>query len=49
MIGGLPASMQLVGRFFDEGTLLRIAYAFEQAKPDLQEELVSSARATVTV
>lgn len=49
MIGGLPASMQLVGRFFDEGTLLRIAYAFEQAKPDLQEELLASARATVTV
>ncbi|MGI6168892.1 MAG: Asp-tRNA(Asn)/Glu-tRNA(Gln) amidotransferase subunit GatA [Christensenellales bacterium] len=29
--GGLPIGMQLVGRAFDEGTLLRVGYAFEQA------------------
>lgn len=29
--GGLPVSMQLVGRFFDDPLLLRVAYAFEQS------------------
>ena len=28
---GLPASMQLVGRFFDDALLLRIAHAFQRA------------------
>ena len=29
--GGLPVSMQLVGRHFDEATLLRAAHAYQQA------------------
>jgi len=29
-INGLPVGMQLIGKPFDEGTLLRIAYTFEQ-------------------
>ena len=28
---GLPVSMQLVGRFFDDPLLMRVAYAFQQA------------------
>lgn len=28
--GGLPIGMQLVGRFFDDGLLLRIGYAYQQ-------------------
>ena len=27
---GLPVSMQLVGRFFDDALLMRIAYAYQQ-------------------
>jgi Asp-tRNA(Asn)/Glu-tRNA(Gln) amidotransferase A subunit family amidase len=30
---GLPLSLQLVGRAFDEATLLRVAYAYEDATP----------------
>jgi amidase len=30
-VSGLPASLQLVGRYFDDPLLLRIAYAYEQA------------------
>ncbi|GIX06904.1 MAG: glutamyl-tRNA(Gln) amidotransferase subunit A [Candidatus Poribacteria bacterium] len=30
---GLPIGMQLLGKPFDEGTILRVAYAFEQANP----------------
>ena len=28
---GLPASMQLVGRFFDDSLLLRVGYAYEHS------------------
>ena len=28
---GLPVGLQLIGRAFDESTLLRIAYSYEQA------------------
>jgi amidase len=28
---GLPASMQLVGRFFDDALLMRVAYAYQQS------------------
>jgi amidase len=28
---GLPVSMQLVGRFFDDPLLMRVAYAFQHA------------------
>jgi aspartyl-tRNA(Asn)/glutamyl-tRNA(Gln) amidotransferase subunit A len=40
-LNGLPVGMQLVGKAFDEGTLIRAAYAFEnntdyhKVKPDL--------------
>jgi aspartyl-tRNA(Asn)/glutamyl-tRNA(Gln) amidotransferase subunit A len=30
---GLPLAMQIVGKPFDEATILRIAYAYEQATP----------------
>ena len=30
-VGGLPTSIQLVGRNFEDGLLLRAAYAFQQA------------------
>ncbi|MDB5943288.1 MAG: amidase [Ramlibacter sp.] len=30
-VDGLPVGLQLVGRFWDEGTVYRAAYAFEQA------------------
>jgi aspartyl-tRNA(Asn)/glutamyl-tRNA(Gln) amidotransferase subunit A len=29
--GGLPLAMQIAGRPFDEATVLRVAYAYEQA------------------
>ena len=28
---GLPVSMQLVGRFFDDPLLMRVAYAYQHA------------------
>jgi amidase len=31
--GGLPVSMQLVGRFFDDPLLLRVGHAYQQAEP----------------
>jgi len=31
MLDGLPVGMQLVGKFWDEATLYRIAHAFEQS------------------
>ena len=31
--GGLPLSLQLVGRRFDDATVLRLAHAYEQATP----------------
>ena len=30
---GLPIGLQLIGRRFGEGTILRVAYAYEQATP----------------
>jgi amidase len=30
-VGGLPTSMQLVGRYFDDALLLRVAQAYESA------------------
>jgi aspartyl-tRNA(Asn)/glutamyl-tRNA(Gln) amidotransferase subunit A len=30
---GLPVGMQVMGRAFDEGTILRVAHAYEQATP----------------
>jgi aspartyl-tRNA(Asn)/glutamyl-tRNA(Gln) amidotransferase subunit A len=29
---GLPTSAQIVGRYFDEATLLRVAHTYEQAR-----------------
>jgi aspartyl-tRNA(Asn)/glutamyl-tRNA(Gln) amidotransferase subunit A len=29
--GGLPIGMQIIGKHFDESTILRIAYAYEQS------------------
>jgi len=34
---GLPAGLQLIGRAFDEGTLLRAADAYERVRPPLDE------------
>ncbi len=31
--GGLPVGMQILGRAFDEATILRVAHAYEQATP----------------
>lgn len=31
VLGGLPSGLQLLGRPFDEGTMIEIAYAYEQA------------------
>ena len=28
---GLPIGMQIIGKHFDEATILRVAYAYEQA------------------
>lgn len=31
LINGLPAGLQFIGNYFEEGTLLKVAHAFEQA------------------
>jgi aspartyl-tRNA(Asn)/glutamyl-tRNA(Gln) amidotransferase subunit A len=31
--GGLPISLQFVGRYFDDATVLRVAAAYERATP----------------
>jgi aspartyl-tRNA(Asn)/glutamyl-tRNA(Gln) amidotransferase subunit A len=31
--GGLPLSLQIVGKRFDDATVLRLAYAYEAATP----------------
>jgi amidase len=33
LVDGLPVGMMLVGRHFDEPTLLRASHTFEQAEP----------------
>ncbi|AFM40245.1 glutamyl-tRNA(Gln) and/or aspartyl-tRNA(Asn) amidotransferase, A subunit [Desulfosporosinus acidiphilus SJ4] len=46
-VNGLPIGMQLMGKHFNEGTLYRVAYTFEQnttyhtLKPDLSEEVLT--------
>jgi aspartyl-tRNA(Asn)/glutamyl-tRNA(Gln) amidotransferase subunit A len=48
---GLPIGLQLVGRWFDEVTLFRVAHAYEQAtrwherRPTLEEEISDARRA----
>jgi aspartyl-tRNA(Asn)/glutamyl-tRNA(Gln) amidotransferase subunit A len=37
-VNGLPVGIQLLGKYFDEATLYRAAYAFEQAHPYWKEE-----------
>jgi aspartyl-tRNA(Asn)/glutamyl-tRNA(Gln) amidotransferase subunit A len=32
-VGGLPVGLQIVGRYFDEATVLRIGHAFEAVSP----------------
>jgi aspartyl-tRNA(Asn)/glutamyl-tRNA(Gln) amidotransferase subunit A len=32
-VSGLPVALQLVGRPFDEGTLVRLGHAYQQATP----------------
>ena len=34
MVDGLPVGLMLVGRYFEEKTIYRAAYAFEQSKTD---------------
>ena len=33
LVDGLPVGMQIIGKYFHEETLLRVAYAYEQATP----------------
>ena len=40
---GLPASMQLIGRFFDDPLLLRVAYAYQHSV-DWDDTVASAVR-----
>jgi len=46
LIEGLPSGLQITGKIFDEATILRLAYGFEQAsgyhmlKPDVSMEVI---------
>jgi len=48
--GGLPVGLQIIGRPFDEATILRVAHAFEQARGEMEARppLVSDASRTGT-
>ena len=41
---GLPIGMQLIGNCFEEKTIIRAAYAFEQTKTYERPELVKEGR-----
>ena len=50
LVGGLPVGMQLIGNHFDEGTIIRAAYAYEHnsewssQKPELYRKLREGGR-----
>jgi aspartyl-tRNA(Asn)/glutamyl-tRNA(Gln) amidotransferase subunit A len=39
--GGLPASFQVIGKPFDEATVLRAAHAYEQAVPGIGKPAIA--------
>ena len=42
---GLPVGLQIIGRHFDEGKILNVAYAFEQAnKFNAKPQAIGGAR-----
>jgi aspartyl-tRNA(Asn)/glutamyl-tRNA(Gln) amidotransferase subunit A len=44
---GLPVGLQIVGRMYDDATVLRAAYAYEQAQPwrKMHAPIVTAAKA----